>query len=81
MVLARDDARKRLEFRSGRGAKSAVKGRASGKWREREPRRSCVGRYGDGGGGALTCIEDTYAVGGVVICVGIGTMGGVTIRV
>lgn len=37
-----------------------------------------AGRYGEGGGGALVCMDETYAVGGVVTCT---TGGGVDVGV
>ena len=73
-VIMVSDAGKREECRGGRGQKSVVMGSCSGKVlvRVTERDRSCVGRYGEGGGGARFCIDETYAMGGVVTWEGIG---------
>ena len=60
-VDVESDEGKREECRGGRGTKSVIMGRASGRVRVRvtERERSCVDRYGDGGGGARVCMDET----------------------
>ena len=60
-VIMVSDTGKRDEWRGGRGTKSVNMGSASGRVlvRVTDRDRSCVGRYGDGGGGARVCIDDT----------------------